>query len=91
MNKTSPTRKAAKAVKPVTKSVKATASAQPTLMPLPDKASDRKRSYSGGMSQITSFKTDGSALAVLKASGRFHTAGEAINFALRSVVVNYSL
>jgi hypothetical protein len=43
------------------------------------------------MSQITSFKTDGSALAVLKASGRFHTAGEAINFALRSVVVNYSL
>jgi hypothetical protein len=60
-------------------------------MPLPLDASTRKRSYSGGMSQITSFKTDGSALAVLMASGRFHTAGEAINFALRSVVVNYSL
>jgi hypothetical protein len=90
MNKTSPTRKAAKAAKPV-KSVKATASAQPTLMPLPLDASARKRSYSGGMSQITSFKTDGSALAILMNSGRFHTAGEAINFALRSVVVNYSL
>lgn len=91
MNKTSPTRKTAKAAKPATKPAKATASAQPILMPLPLDASTRKRSYSGGMSQITSFKTDGSALAVLMASGRFHTAGEAINFALRSVVVNYSL
>jgi hypothetical protein len=93
MNKTSPTRptrKAAKAAKPVTKSVKATASAQP-LMPLPLDASTRKRSYDGGHSQITSFKTDGSALAIIMASGRFHTMGEAINFCLRSVVVNYSL
>lgn len=92
MNKTSPTRKAApKAAKPAKKSVKVTTSAQPILMPLPLDASTRKRSYAGGQSQITSFKTDGSALAILMASGRFHTAGEAINFALRSVVVNYSL
>jgi hypothetical protein len=85
MNKTSTTRKAAKAVKPVTKS------SSPILLPLPDKASDRKRTYGGGHSIIKSFKTDGSALSILMQSGSFHTEGEAINFALRSVVVNYSL
>ena len=91
MNKTSPTRKAAKAAKPVKQPAKATASVQPTLMPLPLDASTRKRSYDGGHSQITSFKTDGTAIAILMSTGRFHTMGEAINFALRSVVVNYSL
>jgi hypothetical protein len=84
MKTTSPNRKAAKAVKPTTKP-------QPTLMPLPASASSRKRTYGGGHSIIKSFKTDGTALSILMQSGSFHTEGEAINFALRSVVANYGL
>lgn len=85
MKKTSPTRKAAKAAKPATKP------STPALFPLPDLAENRKRVYGNGHSTIKSFKTDGSALSVLMQSKRFHTEGEAINFALRSVVLNYSL
>jgi hypothetical protein len=84
MNKTSPTRKTVKAVKPITQP-------QPSIMPLPDMAAGRSRNYGGGHSIIKSFKTDGSALSILMQSGRFHTEGEAINFALRSVVVNYGM
>ncbi len=72
MNKTSHTRKAAKAAKPATQPA-APVVALPT----------GKRSYGLGQVVVTTFKHDGADLASLISTGKFRNQAEAIKFALR--------
>lgn len=72
MNKTSHTRKAAKAAKPATQPA-APVVALPT----------GKRAYGQGNVIPTTFKHNGEDLALLMSTGKFRNQAEAIKFALR--------